>query len=515
MESLRPVTQRPIHLWTSVVAVTPTAVLLSFLGVTDRIDRWVYKRMGVPNEIPSMQTSFFETAAGRRADVLDVAHPQLQEPLPHRASTLTVTLIAAAAFAVVWVTQRFRPAVALGLVATLVVSYGLLHLAIFLRTGLAGALSAVPLALVLGYGLSEAEAAIHARRRRRFIRQLFSRHVPPDLAEAIWDRREQFLPGGRLHSQKLTATVLFADLRGFATRAKTLDAKVVMAWTTDYVEAMARLIVEHGGVVDEYFGDALKANFGIPFGRVTSDEITKDALQAAACALVMGEALQALNRRWRDRGFPMVDMRVGVATGEVVALCVGRTQALKFTTMGDAVHLAAQLERFPSEPDESALGPGSCRILIAAATATHLSERFWLRPIGTVNQGEVCPPAAVYRIYGKSDRRRLTTGADLRTAFRVEMMTPITLTHGTQAAGFTSNISVGGMAVFRFGQSLPVGTTAMLRFEVPGHPQPIRATGTVIWTHQDRAGIAFAELSPSDRVTLESFLTRRAAKKSF
>jgi hypothetical protein len=36
----------------------------------------------------------------------------------------------------------------------------------------------------------------------------------------------------------------------------------------------------------------------------------------------------------------------------------------------------------------------------------------------------------------------------------------------------------------------------------------------VIWTHQDRAGIAFAELSPCDRATLESFLTRQAAKKT-
>ncbi|MBI3355878.1 MAG: hypothetical protein HY038_03745, partial [Nitrospirae bacterium] len=56
--------------------------------------------------------------------------------------------------------------------------------------------------------------------------------------------------------------------------------------------------------------------------------------------------------------------------------------------------------------------------------------------------------------------------------------------------------------------------TATLRFEVPGHAQSIKTTGTVIWTHQDRAGIAFAALSPSDYVTLESFLTQQASKKS-
>jgi class 3 adenylate cyclase len=357
-------------------------------------------------------------------------------------------------------------------------------------------------------------AVVRARRRRWFVQQLLSRHVHPDLAEAIWRRREQFLPGGRLHSQKLTATVLFAEMRGFAARAKTVDAGVVMEWTSDYMETMARVIVDHGGVVDGYFGDALKANFGVPFARLKSDDIVQDASQAVACALAMGEMLQGLNRRWHYRRFPMIDMRVGVATGEVVALCIGRTEPLKFTTMGDAVHLAAQLERFESEPDMSTVGPGSCRILIAAATATHLNERFWLHQIGTVSLGDASPSAAVYRVYGKSDRRKLNPGADLRTAFRVAMMTPVTLSRGAAAAGFTSNISVGGMAVCRFDHPLPIGTTAVLRFEVPGHAQPIRATGTVIWTHQDRAGIAFAELSPCDRATLESFLTRQAAKKT-
>jgi hypothetical protein len=94
------------------------------------------------------------------------------------------------------------------------------------------------------------------------------------------------------------------------------------------------------------------------------------------------------------------------------------------------------------------------------------------------------------------------------------MMTPVTLAHGPHVTAITNNISVGGMAVCRLVQPLPLGATATLRFEVPGHAQPIRASGTVIWAHQDRAGIAFAALPPSDQVTLESFLTQQALKKS-
>ena len=207
-------------------------------------------------------------------------------------------------------------------------------------------------------------------------------------------------------------------------------------------------------------------------------------------------------------------MRVGMSTGELAAVCIGRTQPLKFTTMGDVVHLAGQLERFPHEPDDPTLGPGSCRILIGAATAATLSKRFWLHQIGTVSLEGAHTCTAVYRVYGKSDRPLLKNGSDLRTSSRVEMMTPVTLTHGAHATGLTSNISVGGMAVCRLAQPLPIGATAVLRFEVPGHMQPIKAIGTVIWTDQDRAGIAFAALPPSDHVMLESFLTRQASKKS-
>jgi class 3 adenylate cyclase len=293
-----------------------------------------------------------------------------------------------------------------------------------------------------------------------------------------------------------------------------MDAQVTMQRTSDYMETMSRLIVAHRGVVEEYFGDALKATFGVPFARLTPEETAQDASQAVACALAMGKALQGLNRGWHARGFPMIDMRVGVGTGEVTAGYTGRAQRHKFATSGEAVQLAARLERYLPEPGESTLGPGSCRILIAAATAAYLSEQYWLHPIGTVSPGVAGPSGAAYRVYGRSGRRHLKSGVDLRSAFRVEMISPVTLIRGAPVAGLTSNVSVGGVAICRFSQPLPIGATTVLRFEVPNHGQPIRATGTVIWADEDRAGIAFAELSPSDRFLLESFLAKQTARKS-
>lgn len=187
-------------------------------------------------------------------------------------------------------------------------------------------------------------------------------------------------------------------MRNFVARSEITDTRLAIERTSDYMETMGRLIVAHCGVVEEYFGDTLKAMFGVPFARLTPEETAQDASLAVACALAMGEALQGLNRRWHTRGFPAVDMRVGVGTGEVTTGCAGRAQRRKFATRGEAVQLAARLERYPSEPDESALGPGSCRILIAATTTAHLSEQYWLHSIGTVSPGGAGPSAVVYRV---------------------------------------------------------------------------------------------------------------------
>jgi adenylate cyclase len=163
-------------------------------------------------------------------------------------------------------------------------------------------LSALPVALMLSYAVTASDRALQARWRRRYIQKRLSRHVPSELAEAIWQRRDQLLPGGRLSSQDLPATVLFAEMRGFMRRTDPRNAGMFIESVRDYRDTMARLIMDHGGMVEGYFGDALKATFGVPFSRERSHEIGQDASKAVACALAMGEALQTLNRRWRDRG---------------------------------------------------------------------------------------------------------------------------------------------------------------------------------------------------------------------
>ena len=430
-------------------------------------------------------------------------------------AVLTVLLVMAAALLATWVTDRLRPQLAAGLLSIVVGLYMLGGFLLFLWPRTVVDLAIVPLTVLLGFGGTILGNSVLAQRQRAALKQLFSRHISPEIANTIWQERERFLTGGPLQSQKLTATVLFTDLRGFTALSERMDTSALINWVNDYMESMARLVMRHGGMVEDYFGDAIKADFGAPFARTSEEDIRMDTIHAVECALAMGEALHGLNRRWQDQGLPIVDMRVGICTGEVVAGCVGSDQRLKFTTMGDVVNAAARLESYEKGGDDPSLTPGSCRILIAESTAAYLSSRFRLHRVGNLSGPGKEPMIGVYRVYGRHEPRLSTaTGVELRTTHRVEWAAPITLTHPAQHPAVSHNLSLGGIAIGRLTVPLPVGTLSTLRFEIPGQGQSIQATGMVVWTQGERAGIAFSSLPPSDQLMLEQFLHQRAARRA-
>lgn len=231
------------------------------------------------------------------------------------------------------------------------------------------------------------------REERQVVMNLFGRHVTQQIAEAIWRDREQLLKEGRLRGQKMTATVLFSDLKGFSTVAENMGSEVLMAWLNQYMDAMAGTVLDHGGVVDKFIGDAVMAVFGVPIKRTTSEEIAQDAIAAVSCALAMAQKLQTLNQEWQRQGYPQTAMRVGIATGDVVTGSLGNSQRLDYTTLGDSVNVAARLESY-----DKTLDGGICRILINEETYQHLQNQFPTKQIGQVRLKGREQLTAVYQI---------------------------------------------------------------------------------------------------------------------
>ena len=241
------------------------------------------------------------------------------------------------------------------------------------------------------------------KKERALLMQLFSRHVAPEVAETIWEQRDQFMDGGRPRSQKFTVTVLFTDLRGFTSVSERMDPQALLDWLNVYMEAMAQLVMSYGGVVDNYIGDSIKADFGVPLPRTTEAAISRDAVAAVDCALAMERELKHLNTVWQQQNLPTVEMRIGIFTGPVVAGSLGSAQRLKYTTVGDTVNIASRLESFDKELVDPELADSPCRILIGETTQRYLGHQFQTKIVGEANLKGKDERVTIYRVIGRAE----------------------------------------------------------------------------------------------------------------
>jgi adenylate cyclase len=246
-------------------------------------------------------------------------------------------------------------------------------------------------------GVVTAYLSTHEKAEKRLLMDLFSKNVSPTVADELWRHRDSFMHGGRLDAQTMTITVLFSDLANFTPVAERLTPPELLNWLNEYMESMASLVTQYGGVVDNYIGDAIKADFGVPVPRTTEAEIHQDAINTVSCALAMRKEMEKLNEFWSAQGSPLVRIRVGIATGPVVAGCLGSTQRIKYTTIGDVVNTAARLESFSKEAPGN--NPDSlCQVLLSEDTAECLEDRFELEPVGTVSLKGKSKGVMVYRL---------------------------------------------------------------------------------------------------------------------
>ncbi len=234
---------------------------------------------------------------------------------------------------------------------------------------------------------------------RTALMSLFSRHVSPEVAQAVWAQREQFLENGRLRPQKLVVTTMFSDLEGFTPVAENMEPNKLLDWLNTYLETMVNIIADHGGIVDDYYGDMIKADFGVFKPGQTEEDIKRDAKNAVECAITMEREMVRLNAKWQEQGLPTVRMRIGMNTGPVVTGSLGSAQRLKFTTVGDSVNIASRLESFQKDSVETWPNDEVCRILIGETTRHYLGDHpRGLQEVGSVTlKGKaICIP--VYRL---------------------------------------------------------------------------------------------------------------------
>jgi len=166
----------------------------------------------------------------------------------------------------------------------------------------------------------------------RRVRELFGRYVSREVAERA------MAGGADLGGEVVTATALFADIRGFTSLSEALPARTVVDILNRYYSAMLAAILAEGGFVNKFGGDSLLAIFGAPCPQ------PDHASRAVRAAGTMLAALEPFNREQIRQGLPELRIGIGVASGEMIAGNVGGLARMEYTVIGDPVNLAARLQ---------------------------------------------------------------------------------------------------------------------------------------------------------------------------
>ncbi|MFK7894353.1 MAG: CHASE2 domain-containing protein [Myxococcota bacterium] len=249
-------------------------------------------------------------------------------------------------------------------------------------------------------GLMLGDRARREARSQRQLMQMFRQYNTRSVADQLWKQRDEFMEGGRPKPQRVTITALLSDLKGYTAASEKMEPDALMAWIDSYMNAMTRVIEEHGGHVDDFIGDGIKANFGVPIPSETEAEVSRDACQAVRCAMAMGEMLAELNDEWRSQGWPTGRQRIGLYTGTAVVGSIGNEERLKYTSVGDTINTAARLESIGGPLDfdkEQSLQ----RIFIGEPTRNAVGERFELAPEGAHAVKGKVEKLEIYRVLGE------------------------------------------------------------------------------------------------------------------
>jgi class 3 adenylate cyclase/DNA-binding NarL/FixJ family response regulator len=193
--------------------------------------------------------------------------------------------------------------------------------------------------------------------------------------------------GSVAEQQELEVTVMFSDIRGFATIAERLSARESAEIVGKHLGAMADVIAEHGGTIDKFQGDAVMAVFGAP------DPMEDHAARAIACAIEMQSRQTELNAAgWGSDTVDGLHVGIGLNTGTVIAGAIGGGGRLEYTVVGDAVNVASRLQ---SEAEGGEI--------VASATTVAGAPDVACEPIGKRQVKGREEPVEIFRIRG-SDR---------------------------------------------------------------------------------------------------------------
>jgi adenylate cyclase len=188
---------------------------------------------------------------------------------------------------------------------------------------------------LFGYAAVGTAARTIGARQRAFAQSALGKYLPADVAAQIMRDPDQL----SLHGERRNIFCVFTDLEGFTKLSHATTPETVARLLNEYLDRLSDVVLEHGGTIDKFVGDAIVAFWGAPLSR------PDDGQRAAAAAIAMNEVGEQFRIDLAAEDVPPIGMtRVGLHVGDAIVGNFGGEDRIQYTALGDSMNTASRLE---------------------------------------------------------------------------------------------------------------------------------------------------------------------------
>lgn len=221
---------------------------------------------------------------------------------------------------------------------------------------------------------------ITEEKEKRWLKKAFGQYLSPIVINELQKNPDALTLGGK----RQTMTVLFSDIRGFTSISEASTPEKIVALLNEYLTKMTEVVFKYEGTLDKFIGDAIMAFWNAPL-------VQKDHAQRAVfCAIDMMDELAKLQQKWRTEKRSVIDIGVGINTGEMIVGNMGSIERMDYTVIGDNVNLGSRLEALNKE--------FKTHIIISESTYSYVKNMVKTKPLGSTKVKGKEKPVEIYEV---------------------------------------------------------------------------------------------------------------------
>ena len=242
------------------------------------------------------------------------------------------------------------------------------------------------ISIVVPFGLNLSYRLYTEGQDKQFLKNTFGSYISAEMVDQMFESKEVPELGGK----KGYHTLIFSDVASFSSFSEQLTEAQLVELLNEYLTAMTQIILNNGGTVDKYIGDAIMAFYGAPL------EVKNHEYKAVLSVFEMNNKLKELRKKWESEGDKWPKLvknmhhRIGINTGNLVTGNMGSELQMNYTCMGDTVNLGARLE--------SGAKHWGIDVQVAHSVYESTNDDFIYRKLGSIRVKGKEEPIKVYEL---------------------------------------------------------------------------------------------------------------------